>query len=339
MPFSIHITSDFDQMSQVAARLAEETIAEEQADGGDFVLGLATGSSPTGLYKHLAKAFNAGRIDATRVRSFNLDEYAGLPGENAQQRALHPESYSFFMVSELFGLVSPRLAETNVPWGTLVDAATLDQAIARGEGFTMAGADKGRAVLIDPDADGYLGWVRDEILTAYADKIAAAGGIDLHIIGVGGRGHVAFHETGIPFQAGSMLLVKLDDDTVANAVADGHFATPEESPKYAISFSAQQVFKARRVMMVASGGRKTGPVAEAVLGAITPENPLSYGQQCVADGGDLVFVLDETAAAGLLEDMTAVRARGIEVIDHRGQSFNRVGSVTFSRCADAGVLV
>ena len=50
MPFSIHITSDFDQMSQVAARLAEETIAEEQADGGDFVLGLATGSSPTGLY-------------------------------------------------------------------------------------------------------------------------------------------------------------------------------------------------------------------------------------------------------------------------------------------------
>ena len=98
MPFTIHVTKDFDQMSQVAAQLVEASIAHRLAEADSFVLGLATGSSPTGVYKHLAKAFNAGRLDAQRVTTFNLDEYVGLPGENPQQRALHPESYSFFMV-------------------------------------------------------------------------------------------------------------------------------------------------------------------------------------------------------------------------------------------------
>ena len=73
------------------------------------MLGLATGNSPTGLYKHLAEAFNEGRIDAGRVRSFNLDEYVGLPGENAQQRCLHRESYSYFMIQQLFGLLDTQV--------------------------------------------------------------------------------------------------------------------------------------------------------------------------------------------------------------------------------------
>ena len=92
MPFTIYVTRDFDQMSTVAAGIVEADIKEKQAGNKEYVLGLATGNSPTGLYKHLAKAFNAGRIDARRIRSFNLDEYVGLPGENAQQRALHCES-------------------------------------------------------------------------------------------------------------------------------------------------------------------------------------------------------------------------------------------------------
>jgi len=65
-----------------------------------YILGLATGSSPTGLYKHLAGEANAGEFDPSKIESFNLDEYVGLPGENAQQRALHPESYSYFMIQE-----------------------------------------------------------------------------------------------------------------------------------------------------------------------------------------------------------------------------------------------
>lgn len=327
MPFKIHVTTDFDQMSQVAAELAEATIAHGQAGKQQFTLGLATGSSPTGLYKHLARAFNAGRLDAQRVRTVNLDEYVGLPGENAQQRALHPRSYSFFMIAELFGLVEPTLCETLVPWGTLIDEATLAAALESGEGYQELGTENAHAVMIDPEADGYLAWVRDEILDAYAERIASFGGIDLHIIGVGGRGHVAFHESGIPFEISPVALVKLDDNTITNAVADGNFATVAEAPHYAISMSTELVFRAPKVLMVANGSRKTAPITEAVLGEVTHDVPLSYGQRYVADGGDLTFVIDQAAAAGVLERVDEIAARGIELIDHRGQPYELVSAV------------
>ena len=320
MPFTIHLTNDFEQMSEVAAGIVEPAIAAKQAAGEQFVLGLATGSSPTGLYARLAEAFNSGRLDARQLRSFNLDEYVGLPGDNPQQRALHPESYSFFMISELFGKLHPRIPETEVPWGTLIDQQQLEAALASGEGFEAVGSDKGRAIAISPDADGYLGWVRAEILEAYRAKIAAAGGIDLHVIGVGGRGHVAFHESGIPFEGSNVLLVQLDDNTIANAVADGHFATEAEAPHFAISMGAELVFQACQIVLLANGSRKTAPITEAVLGEVTTDVPLSYVHNYVADGGQISFVLDTEAAAGLLDRLDEVKAKGIEIVDHRAQA-------------------
>ncbi len=338
MPFRIHVTKDFDQMSQVAAGVVEDSMTAQLAERDSYVLGLATGNSPTGLYKHLAKAFNAGRLDARRVTTFNLDEYVGLPGENPQQRALHPESYSHFMITELFGLCYPRIPETNVPWGTLIEQDELLAALEAGDGCELVGTDKGRAVVISPDAEGYLGWIRDEVLDGYAKKIAAAGGIDLHVIGVGGRGHVAFHESGIPFDASPMLLVKLDEQTLRDAVIDQHFISEAVAPHFAISMGAELVFRARKVLMVANGPRKTGPVAEAVLGAVTPDVPLSYGQKYVADGGDLTFVLDEKAAAELLDRADEVAARGFEIIDHRGEPYESMATVAFYCAPQNGTL-
>ena len=127
--FKIFVTRDFDHMSRVAAGLVEADIKQKQAVKGGYVLGLATGNSPTGLYRYLAMAFNDGRIDAAKVRSFNLDEYVGLPGENAQQRCLHCESYSYFMIQQLFGLLERKFAETSVPWGTLVDQECFDRGV------------------------------------------------------------------------------------------------------------------------------------------------------------------------------------------------------------------
>jgi glucosamine-6-phosphate deaminase len=194
MAFKIYVTKDFDQMSSVAADLVEADIKEKQAVKKEYVLGLATGNSPTGLYKHLAKAFNAGRVDSSRIRSFNLDEYVGLPGENAQQRALHCESYSYFMISELFGLLQKKFIETNVPWGTLIDQAELVKALEKNrDQYEMQGTDKGKAVVIKTNATGVLKMIKQEILDGYQKKIESFGGIDLHVIGVGGRGHVAFH--------------------------------------------------------------------------------------------------------------------------------------------------
>ena len=318
MSFKIYVTRDFDHMSSVAAEIVAKDIAEKQASNDEYVLGLATGNSPTGLYKKLAATFNDGAIDASRVRSFNLDEYVGLPGENAQQRALHPESYSYFMIQELFGLLRTKFAETNVPWGTLIDQDELIAALDADTGaYELQGTDKGKAIFINDDARGTLGSIKREILDAYEQKIARFGGIDLHIVGVGGRGHVAFHESGIPFENNRVLLVRLDDNTVENAVADGHFAAVEDSPRYAISMGAELVYKAQTVVLVANGPRKTGPVAESALGDITCDVPISYGQSYAADGGNLVYVLDEAAAAELLERRDEVVAKGFELIDRR----------------------
>lgn len=321
MPFKIIVTRDFDQMSRVAAEIVEADIREKQAVKDEYVLGLATGNSPTGLYENLARAFNEGRVDASRVRTFNLDEYVGLPGENAQQRALHPESYSYFMIQELFGLLETKFAETNVPWGTLIDQDELVSALdANADDFEMQGTDKGKAVVIEDDADGVLGWIKHNVLDAYERKIERFGGIDLHIVGVGGRGHVAFHESGIPFSGNRMLLVKLDDNTVENAVADGHFASVGDSPRYAISMGAELVYEAATVVLVANGSRKTGPVAESVLGPVTPDVPICYGQSFCDKGGRLIYVLDEAAAAELLARRDEVEARGYEIVDMREAS-------------------
>ncbi len=232
MPFKVIITRDFEQMSEVGAGLVIENIRQVLTSKNAYTLGLATGNSPTGLYKRLARAANEGHVDSSRIQSFNLDEYIGLPGENVQQRALHSESYGFFMIQELFGLLQRKFKETNVPWGSLIDQTKLVSELeANPADWRFAGADKGKAIIIDPDAKSeYLRWVRKSILDGYAEKISRYGGIDLHIIGVGGRGHVAFHESGIPFEGNGMLLVKLDDSTIENAVKDGHFASRDESP-------------------------------------------------------------------------------------------------------------
>jgi glucosamine-6-phosphate deaminase len=125
MSLKVIITRDFAHLSQVGAGLITENIRQVLNDKDTYTLGLATGNSPTGVYKYLAKAANESEFDSSRIQSFNLDEYVGLPGENAQQRALHPESYSFFMIQELFGLLKRKFKETNVPWGTLIDQEKL----------------------------------------------------------------------------------------------------------------------------------------------------------------------------------------------------------------------
>ncbi|NMD39488.1 MAG: 6-phosphogluconolactonase, partial [Deltaproteobacteria bacterium] len=125
MGIQIIVTRDFAAMSEAAAAIAKKKILEALRRKGEAVLGLATGNSPTGLYKHLARAANRGEFDSARCRSFNLDEYVGLPGDNAQQRVMHPESYAFFMIQELFSLLKNKFTETCVPYGSLLQQIRL----------------------------------------------------------------------------------------------------------------------------------------------------------------------------------------------------------------------
>ncbi|HON39097.1 MAG TPA: 6-phosphogluconolactonase [Deltaproteobacteria bacterium] len=315
MGIEIFVTEDFASMSEVAADIAKKKIQQVLKQKQEAVLGLATGNSPTGLYKHLAKAANQGEFDSTRCRSFNLDEYVGLPGENAQLRVMHPESYSYFMIQEFFGLLKGKFIETNVPYGALIEQKKLIAELkANPQDWEEKGTGKGKSIAIRkyPDSS-YLAWIKRDILDGYARKIRKAGGIDLQIIGVGGRGHVAFHESGIPFKGSSVLLVKLDDNTVANAVADGHFASKKDSPQYAVSMGAELVYKAQTVMLLANGERKLEPITRSILDKPTAEIPISYGQIYSEKGGNLIYVLDRIAGRELLANRQALKARGIRI--------------------------
>lgn len=74
------------------------------------ILGLATGSSPLGVYKNLVNAFKEGKVSFKNVKSFNLDEYVGLDGN-------HDQSYRYFMNTNLFNHIDIDKNNTNVPNG------------------------------------------------------------------------------------------------------------------------------------------------------------------------------------------------------------------------------
>lgn len=319
MGIKVLVTRDFAHLSMVAANIVRKNIIETLKIKKEAVLGLATGNSPTGLYQNLARAANKGAFDARRCRSFNLDEYVGLPGENVQQRVMHPESYAYFMIQEFFAHLYPKFTETSVPYGSLIDQKTLIRELrAHKNDWEAKGADAGKSIAIRPNpSSSYLAWVKKEILDGYARKIKKAGGIDLQIIGVGGRGHVAFHESGIPFKGSSVMLVKLDDSTITNAVADGHFAVKKDSPQYAISMGAELVYQARTVVLLANGERKTEPVTRSLLDEPTSDIPISYGQQYAARGGNLVYVVDKIAGRDLLDSRDKLKKKGIEIREVR----------------------
>ncbi|WP_026342324.1 glucosamine-6-phosphate deaminase [Paenibacillus fonticola] len=77
-------------------------------------LGLATGGTPVGVYKHLIELHRQGVVSFKEARSYNLDEYIGLQED-------HPESYRRFMNEKLFNHVDIDLNNTHVPSGVSGD--------------------------------------------------------------------------------------------------------------------------------------------------------------------------------------------------------------------------
>ncbi len=78
------------------------------------VLGLATGSTPLGLYSKLIEHYKNGAVSFKDVKTFNLDEYIGLSSE-------HEQSYRYFMNKNLFEHIDIDLKNTNVPSGLGAD--------------------------------------------------------------------------------------------------------------------------------------------------------------------------------------------------------------------------
>lgn len=106
----IIIKQDQNECSIIAARLVAALIRKKP----NAVLGLATGSSPVGLYKELIRMHREEGLDFSQVRSFNLDEYVGLSPE-------HRSSYHAFMQREFFSQVNIDPSNVHIPDGLVED--------------------------------------------------------------------------------------------------------------------------------------------------------------------------------------------------------------------------
>ena len=107
------------------ARAAADAVLAGLPHGDrDPVLGLATGSSPLGLYRELGRAVAEGRADFSAAHGFALDEYVGLPPR-------HPEGYREVLLREVCGVIGLAPQRLSVPDGSGHDVPTL-MAAARG---------------------------------------------------------------------------------------------------------------------------------------------------------------------------------------------------------------
>ncbi|GAB6098688.1 glucosamine-6-phosphate deaminase [Halanaerocella petrolearia] len=103
----LQVLKDYKEMSIKAASMVASQIILKP----DAVLGLATGSTPLGMYNNLVRMYNEELIDFKEVTTFNLDEYVGLDPE-------HPQSYHHYMFDNFFNQVNMLSENINIPSGT-----------------------------------------------------------------------------------------------------------------------------------------------------------------------------------------------------------------------------
>ena len=129
------IEPDYEQLSKWAARYVAARINEARPTvEKPFKLGCPTGSSPLGMYRHLIRLYEEGRVSFQNVVTFNMDEYVGLPEE-------HPESYHSFMWNNFFSHIDIKRENVHILNGNAPDlqaeCLAYEQAIREAGGIDL----------------------------------------------------------------------------------------------------------------------------------------------------------------------------------------------------------
>lgn len=182
-----------------------------------FVLGLPTGSTPLGTYKEIINLHKAGKVSFQNVITFNMDEYVGIAED-------HPESYHYFMKSNLFDHIDIKAENINILNG---NAADLEKECAD-----------------------------------YEEKIKKAGGIDLFLGGIGPDGHIAFNEPGSSLSSRTRIKSLTYDTIVANSrFFDNDI---NQVPKTALTVGVGTVLDAKEVIIMVTGYNKSRALQKVV---------------------------------------------------------------------------
>lgn len=166
------------------------------------------------------------------------------------------QSYHSFMKEQLFDHVDIKPENTHVPDGTVAEE--------------------------DIQNYGQL----------YDRKIAAAGGIDLQILGIGNNGHIGFNEPGSSKESMTRLIALDENTRQANA---RNFSSLEEVPHQAITMGIGSILKAKRIILMAWGEKKAEAVKKSLQENATEKVPASLLQ----NHDNCMFILDQKAAEKL----------------------------------------
>lgn len=233
--FEIHVLKSYEDVSVKASEVLIESLKAPSV-----TLGLATGSSPVGMYQHIVDAHKKG-LSLKHVSTYNLDEYVGIDRN-------HPQSYYTFMMEHLFKWVDIPTENIHIPAG--------------------------------------LGSM-DEVTAAY-EKELADHPQDLQILGIGSNGHIGFNEPGTSFDS-TCHVIKLKPETIEDNAR--FFDSIDEVPKYAITMGIQDILRAKKIVLIATGEKKAKAIYELVHGTIREEVPCTILQK----HPHVVIIVDEQA--------------------------------------------
>ena len=224
-----------------------QRIVQQINEKPDTILGLATGSTPIGVYRKLVEHNQAGKVSFSRVNTYNLDEYVGIPVE-------HPCSYYYFMQENLFKDIDIPADHVSLPNGNAEDL--------------------------------------EAECKSYEERIAADGGIDLQVLGIGHNGHIGFNEPGTPFESVTQLIDLTHSTIQANA---RFFDSADQVPRQALSMGIKTIMHAKKILLFVKGADKADIIQKALQGPVTPEVPASILQL----HPNLFVYVDNAAAARL----------------------------------------
>jgi glucosamine-6-phosphate deaminase len=231
-----------------AATACATLVADAVREKPSLVLGLPTGRTPLNAYRELVVLHQRGQLDFSRVTTFNLDEFLGIPPDD-------PGSFRAYMERHLFQHVNLSSERIHFFDGS---AERAERECAR-----------------------------------YDAELAAVGGMDLLLLGIGPNGHVAFNEPGESLQAASHR-ARLSRET-RQAVASFFGDDVAKVPLAALTLGMGALLQARRVIVLAFGVNKAAAVTAMVRGPVTSRWPASFLQL----HGNVEVWVDGEAGRGL----------------------------------------
>ena len=248
------VFSDHATLARAVAQRIAETIRRANAEGRRAVLGLATGSTPIGVYRELVRLHREEGLSFAQVETFNLDEYLPMAPES-------PHAYHRFMWTHLFSHIDIPAAQVHLLDGTV----PLDQVA--------------------------------EHCAAYEAAIAAAGGIDFQLLGIGKTGHIGFNEPGSGLESRTRRILL---DRITRRDAASGFFSEGAVPREAITMGVATILEAREIAILATGEHKAAIVRRAVEGEIDHRVPATFLQH----HPHATFFCDDAAAAALTRQAT-----------------------------------